>query len=181
MRRITKKKNRLLRKILRSGSSLLKAISKTCQLIFRCLLEQIFWEILFWLLTLGFAYLLAVWGIPHNIALYIAIATALGLLIFAVYISYKSYRKNKPARNRRKSELKLARWISRTLNARNSTQWHEYQDWLHDIMLSRRQLLDAKYPRWKVKLITYWRLSVFCVVVSVGKIKQVATSIRRSR
>ena len=41
------------------------------------------------------------------------------------------------------------------------------------MLLARRQLLDAKCPKWKVFLITYWRLSRFFMVVSLMRIKNV--------
>ena len=118
---------------------------------------------------------------PQNIASILAIAIALGLLIFAVCVLYKFNREKKPTKNKREGEIKLASRISRTFANQTSTEWNEYQDWLHDILLSRQQLLDAKCPLWKVKLITYRRLSMFCIVVTIAKVKQAALRIGRSR
>ena len=111
----------------------------------------------------------------------LAIAITLGLLLLAVYILYKLAPNNRSIRNKFRGEIRLARSISRTIAESKSTEWHEYQDWLHDILLARRQLLDAKHPQWKVSAITYWRLSVFCIVVGMSKLKQVTASIRKSR
>ncbi|MEM7595567.1 MAG: hypothetical protein AAF383_29380 [Cyanobacteria bacterium P01_A01_bin.83] len=179
-RRTYKKKNRLLRKLLRSCSSLLKAISKTITTLVRCLVEQILFEALFWITTLGLAYLFTVWGIQQDIAFYIAIAIVLGLFISAAYIMYKSYAQKKLTKHKRRGELKLAHLITQSLANQKSREWDEYQDWLHDIMLYRQQLLDEKRPRWQVSLITYWQLGVFGIVLLISKIKQVAAFVRRS-
>lgn len=169
--------NRLFRKMLRSSLLLAKAISKIISQALKFIVRQIFWETLFWVATLGLVYLLVNWGISQHIALYLAIAIILMMLVFAAYIVHKS----SPKKKETKGEVKLAHWIAQTFAHKSSTEWTEYQDWLHDILLSRRQLLDAKYPRWKVKLITYWRLSNFCLVVGINKIKQAAVSIKKSR
>lgn len=165
---------------MRSSLCLLKAIKQGMNLI-RFATEQLLLEVSLATLVIGLSYLFTVWGISLNIALLFAIAIVLGLFLFTVYVFYKLDRNQKPTVNKYRGETNLARLISRTVAKRKSVQWHEYQDWLHDIMLSRRQLLDHKCPQWKASLITYWRLSIFCVVVGMNKIKQVAFSIGRSR
>ena len=180
-RRTYSQTKRKLKKILRSSLCLLKATSKTIAMIFRSLAEYILLEAIFWVMTLGgIASLFIAFGMPQNIASILAIAISFGLFILALYILWKFEREKKQTRNKRESEIRLAVHISRTFANGTSTQWSEYQDWLHDILLARRQLLDAKCPQWKVKLITYHRLSVFCLVVGISKIKQVVR-IKRSR
>lgn len=176
----THSKNRLLRKILQSSLSLLKAIFQGSANLIRFATQQLLFELSLATLVIGLSYLFTTWEISLNIALILAIAITLGLFLFAVCIFYKLAGNKRPTANKYRGEIGLARLISQTVAERN-TQWHEYQDWLHDIMLSRRQLLDNKHPRWKVSLITYWRLSIFCVVVAINKVKQVAFSISRSR
>ena len=180
-RRTSSKKRRLLRKLLCSSSSLLQLTFKTITIVVRISIEYILFEAMFWFVTLGgLASLFIALGMPQNIASTLAIAIALGLLILALYIFCKFSQTTKPTKNKRAGEIKLASKISQTFAEQKSTEWHEYQDWLHDILLARQQLLDAKHPRWKVKLITYKRLSIFCIVVSVSKVKQIVASMRRS-
>lgn len=178
MRRILRSTSRLLRKILRSGLFLIKAISKTILIVVRCLIEQLLTEMLLMMGTLGVGYLLATIGISQTIAWYVAITIALGLLAIATYIMFSRRTKTLPKNNRR-GEIRLAQWVSRSFANQTSIEWNEYQDWLHDIMLSRRQLLADKHPRWQVKLITYRRLTAFLVIVGMSKLKQVVADLKR--
>jgi len=182
MRRGTSNIDRLLQKIYRSSLLLLNIVFKAIAIALMWLAEYMLTEIIFWFVTLGvFARLLITVGISPSIAYSFSIIFSLSLCAIAAYISYASYTKKKPARNKRQGEAGLAYKIGQNLDDGKSQQWHEYQDWLHDIMLSRRQLLDEQCPRWKVKLITYRRLGVFCAVVGMSKVRQVAVRIGRSR
>ena len=180
----TDSKNRLLsriRRILRFSLSLLKAIFKGSANLFQFGTKQLLFELSLATLVVGLSYLFTVWGISLNIALLLAIAIALGLFLVAIYILYKREPNQRLNVNKYRGEIGLARLISQTVAEKESAQWHEYQDWLHDIMLSRRQLLDGKCLQWKVSSITYWRLSIFCIVVAINKVKQATLNIKRLR
>lgn len=160
---------------------LLKRILRSCLFVLKVGLEA---EILNWTLfgTGGLLlYFFVTLGIPQNVALFLAIIIVLILLsLFILALNTLNNKKQKLTRSKTKGEIKLAQWITQTIANQNSTEWEEYQDWLHDILLSRQQLLDARYPRWQVSLITYKRLGEFWVVIGITKVKQVATSIWRS-
>ncbi|MEM8720832.1 MAG: hypothetical protein AAGE84_16305 [Cyanobacteria bacterium P01_G01_bin.39] len=166
---------RWLKKLLRSGLTLLKAITvgirKFCQFAVR----QILTEITLAILVIGFSYLLMAWGMPLNAAFILAIALT-SAIVAVVGIIWLKFSTN----SKLKGELRLSHLITKALTHETSREWDEYQDWLHDIMLSRHQLLDNQCPQWKVSLITYRRLSAFCIVVGISKVKHVAASIRRS-
>lgn len=132
-------------------------------------------------------------GISANLSWFLATCVFLALIILPTIVIFfvaliisdfssqpKTVKKNK-TRNKFKGEAKLAFWIAQFFSNKTSTEWTEYQDWLHDIFLARRQLLDAKCPRWKVTIVTYWRLSAFFVIVSLSKIKSLAVSVMRLR
>ena len=176
-----RRKNRLFKKIFRSGLYLLKAIARASGRFLKFGVSQLLLETLMGISILGFGFLLTSWGIPQNLALYIAIGTVLALLILAAFIYYNLYKSRKSSKTKLKGEAKLAYWIAQTFSHKASQEWVEYQDWLHDILLARRQLIDNKCPRWKVSLITYWRLSVLYVVVGLIKIKQVTARIMKLR
>ena len=99
------------------------------------------------------------------------------LLIGAASAVISSFKHKKTKR----AKVLLATWLAKTFLDRKSPEWSEYQDWLHDIFLARRQLLDAKCPKWKVTIITYWRLSTFLAIVTLAKIKNIAVSVMRLR
>lgn len=168
-------KNRLLSKVLRSSLSLLKAVLRESGRFLKFGIEYVLLEVFLAVFVIGLSYLFTSWGIPISAAFLLAISIMLGLFILTIYISFKFDNVGKL-----KEERRLAYWIAQICSRKSSTEWNEYQDWLHDIMLSRRQLLDVKCPPWKVKLITYRRLSAFCIVVVISKLRQVAASIRRS-
>lgn len=170
---ITKK--RLLSKMLRSSLSLLKAVLRESGKFLSFGIEYVLLEVFLALFVIGLSYLFTSWSIPLSVASVMAIGLTLILFILTVYISFKSNNISKP-----KGDLKLAHWIAQTFSSKSSPEWSEYQDWLHDILFSRGQLLDAKYPQWKVKLITYRRLSAFLIVVVISKLRQFASNIRRS-
>ena len=77
-----------------------------------------------------------------------------------------------------RGEENLANWIAQNLAQKAPREWDEYQDWLHDILLDRFQMLDQGYPVWKVRMITYWRLVGFCLIVSLTKLRRLAIRLR---
>ena len=144
-RRTSQTLRRWFRRLWRSSSFLWRMCSTTIFIAVRWLIEYVLFEAIFWFVTLGgLASLFIALGMPQNIASGLAIAIALGLLLLAVHISYTVSKKTKPTKNNREGEIKLAAWMSRLFADRKSTEWNEYQDWLHDILLARSQLLDAK-------------------------------------
>ena len=165
-----------LGKMLRLGYSLPKVKVKTIIRLFKLATKQLLLEISLAVSVIGFSYLFTSWGLPLNAAFLLAI----GMILCLIVMAFSLFSEPNSSANL-KGEVKLAQRIGQILTNRTSTEWDEYQDWLHDVMLSRQQLLDAKCPQWKVKLITYKRLSVFCIVVAISKVKQVTTSIWRSR
>lgn len=181
MHRRTSSKNRLLKKILEFSLSFVKAVVRTSRSFIRFATKQLLFELFLATVVIGLSYLFTIWGISQNIALWLAVAVVLGLLLVAIYIFSKLERNKRPNENKFRGEIGLAWWISQTFAEKKSTEWNEYQDWLHDILLSRRQLLDAKYPQWKVQLITYWRLWMFCIMMGIGRVKQMTVRIWRSR
>ncbi|MDJ0531901.1 MAG: hypothetical protein QNJ70_05280 [Xenococcaceae cyanobacterium MO_207.B15] len=119
----------------------------------------------------------------------VAIALSLILLLLILLVSAIAYTKhrnitNKVRRNsylRVRGEVKLADNIAQILATKSPREWEEYQDWLHDILLIRRQLLERHCPRWKVIILTYWRLFAFCVIISLIKLKRFASGARKIR
>ena len=169
-----------MNKLLHSSLSWLKAIVTKTVKFSAVIIGYISIEICFWLATLGIGYLFVSWGVSYSLANYAALALAIAVLISAV--SFKVWQKSKKhPKNYSKSKVRLANWIANYFADRTSPEWTEYQDWLHDILLARRQLLDAKSPRWKVFLITYWRLSGFLVIVSLAKMKNAVVTVMRLR
>lgn len=126
-------------------------------------------EICFWLMIFGI-------GLFYDITDYTIFA--LLIIVFALLVIFYNWQKSKKLKRGR---VKLAFWITQIFVDRESPEWAEYQDWLHDILLARRQLLDAKCPKWKVTIITYWRLSAFLIIVSLSKIKSLAVSVMKLR
>ena len=168
-----------LGKIFRSGYSLPKVAAKTMMKFFKFAIKQLLLEMSFAVLVIGFSYLFNSWGLPLNAAFAMAIAMTLCLICLLI-LALSLFSESNPD-GKSKVEVKLARRIGQILANRTSTEWNEYQDWLHDIMLSRQQLLNANYPRWQVKLITYRRLSAFCLIIVFSRIKQVTAKMWRSR
>ena len=171
---------RFLNGILRSSRDLLIVSILAIARFFQFAVGQLLLETFLAVSIIGFSYLFSSWGLSLHFALVLAIistiALTLSLAVLKAYVYSKLYTSSDS-----KEEIKLAKYISRTLTNKTSTEWNEYQDWLHDILLARRQLLDANCPQWKVKIITYRRLGVFCIVVGIGKVRQVATRIGRSQ
>ena len=163
-----------------SGLSLFKAIARLTIKFFKYALKYLVIEIFFGSLILGCAYILVSWGISADMSFYLALGTILticALLIVIGFVVNNTFKHQQP----KKVKIKLATWLANTFLDRTSLEWTEYQDWLHDIFLARRQLLETKCPRWKVNIITYWRLSAFFVIVSLARIKNIAVSVMRLR
>ncbi len=96
----------------------------------------------------AFAIALISLGMPSKIALYLSLVLA----VFSLVASFLAYRQqriitSRTARSRSSipatSEVKLANWIAQTLSTKAPQEWEDYQDWLHDILLTRSQLLSA--------------------------------------
>jgi len=134
----------------------------------------------------AFAIALIFLGMPSNIALYLSLVLAVFSLV-ASFLAYRQHRiiTSRTARSRSSipatSEVKLANWIAQTLSTKAPQEWEDYQDWLHDILLTRSQLLSNGYPVWKVTVITYWRLMGLCITVSLIKLRRLAIAARRLR
>ncbi|MBD1805885.1 hypothetical protein H6F98_10535 [Microcoleus sp. FACHB-SPT15] len=134
----------------------------------------------------GLAIALLSLGMSSNVAL----SLSLVLVIFSLLTTFLAYWQHQIIAKRRTKanssllitgEVKLADWIAQTLCAKASQEWEEYQDWLHDILLVRRQLLDSGSSRWKVTLLTYWRLIALCVTVTLIKLRRLVLAARRLR
>lgn len=170
----------LLRKIFKTTKKCLTntAIQKISHVVFSLFALLVYFTIdtFLWLgLSIGIPALLILWGISSGVADIIIVA----ILVLVLFL-LSNFGRLRAKQRQFGGEAKSAYWVAQNLSDSKPQQWEEYQDWLHDILLARRQLLDAKCPLWKVKLITYKRLSAFCVVVGVSKVKQVATRIGRS-
>ena len=151
-------------------------------------------KVLFYLICEGAVYtlililgaLLVNFGVPQSFAL----GTSIALVIATFIISYTTYRQHRiitrhSRKNRQhnslKGEVKFADAIAGTLSHNSPQEWEEYQHWLHDILLARRQLLASGTPRWKVTLITYWRLTALCITVSAIKLRRLVRTVRKLR
>lgn len=75
-------------------------------------------------------------------------------------------------------ELRLADRLAHWLRTRAPHEWQDYQDWLHDILLARRQLLQAGRAPWQVSLLTTWRLTTFCVTVGIITLRRWTQTLR---
>jgi hypothetical protein len=134
-------------------------------------------EIVLGIGSLAIALLLAKLGISEVMAI------ALGLVMTIILCAtvYSLFHRSKFKTSRQKSEVKFANWIVKTLFSQASSEWLEYQDWLHDILLARQQLLNRGCPSWKVTLITYWRLGALCTIVTSIKLRNAAIALLRWR
>ena len=174
MKRITKKLVNsffsLARSSLRIATASIKIIT---ELVRRVLKELLIETVLFGVglgLTMFFSYL----GVPNRLALGLSIV----ILICILSVCFSYFHKSKLAKNKVKGEEKLADWIAQTLAQKAPQEWEEYQDWLHDILLDRFQMLDRGFPVWKVRMITYGRLTGFCVTISLIKLRRLAIRFR---
>lgn len=143
-------------------------------------------------LTIEFAAYIAIGAvaialISLGVASHVALTVSLVLVVLSLVGSFLAYRQhriitNRPAKSfysRVQGDVKFADWIARLLSTKAPQDWEEYQDWLHDILLARRQLLDRDVPHSKVTLVTYWRLVGLCITVTSIKLKRMAIAARR--
>ncbi|NET91463.1 MAG: hypothetical protein F6K45_25845 [Kamptonema sp. SIO1D9] len=131
----------------------------------------------------GIAIALISFGIATDVALWLSLAL-LVLILLVSYLVYQQHRRitsqpKKYSYFRVRGEVKLADWIARIVSTKAPREWTEYQDWLHDLLLNRRQLLEKGESRLRVTALTYWRLMGFCITVSAIKLKRLAVSHRR--
>ncbi len=178
-----KSKNKLFNRMWRSSLSLFKAILGILKGFSQRAVVEILFEICIFVQPLVYVYLFTSWGIPLSVAWIVAIIATIAssIILLTIVGSVINKLHESSESTKLKAEVWLARWIAEVLANRSASEWTEYQDWLHDILLKRRQLIDARHPRWRVSLITYWRLSVFCLVVAASKIKQVTFSLLKLR
>ena len=177
---------KLLRKIRRSSMSFLKGVLKILREFTKLATTHLLMEICIAIPPLVFVHLFTSWGMSQGVAWLMAIpATIILFISIFAFLAIVGSMINKlyelPKSDEQKSNVKFAYWIATILADLSAPEWNEYQDWLHDVLLARRQLLDSKSPKWKVTLITHWRLSTFCLVVIVDRIKQVASGILKLR
>ena len=125
-------------------------------------------------------------GLPS----YVALGLSIGFVILSFTVSFLAYRQHRRITRRSvttdaspiiKGDVKLADWIAQILATKAPQEWEEYQDWLHDILLDRRQRLDEGDPHWRVTALTYWRLTGLCITVSLIKLRRLAIAARRMR
>ncbi|MGK7952142.1 MAG: hypothetical protein AB4368_26000 [Xenococcaceae cyanobacterium] len=184
MGRIKKKPLDSFLMILRSSLKIFKTFSKITAELLRRGIKELLVELALFGIGLGLSVILSFFGLSNSFALGLSISI---VIIFCILcIRFFSPRQSRLARrealgtapNRLKGEEKLADWIAQTLTRKAPQEWEEYQDWLHDILLARLHLLDRGYPLWKVRMITYGRLTVFCLTVILIKLRRLATSLR---
>lgn len=166
--------------LLNLSLSWLKAIARMIVRFLKFALDCLLTEILLGGIILGFSYIFVSWGISSAVAFNLALATLLTICILLI-VTISFFNSAFKHQQSKKVKIKLATWLAKTFVDRTSPEWTEYQDWLHDIFLARRQLLDAKCPSWKVTILTYWRLCAFLAIVTLAKIKNMASSVMRLR
>jgi ABC-type transport system involved in cytochrome bd biosynthesis fused ATPase/permease subunit len=178
MRRTQQRHTAPFSRIIRFTLRLVKAIAKA-----------------FTYLTLEFAVYIAIGGlaialVSLGVSINVALNLSLVLVVFSLVMSFLAYRQHRIIKSRPtkansplpvRGEVKLADWIAQTLSTKAPQEWEDYQDWLHDILLARRQLLDHGYPVWKVTGMTYWRLIGLCITVALIKLRRLALAARRLR
>ncbi|GAB4538482.1 MAG: hypothetical protein Tsb0014_28110 [Pleurocapsa sp.] len=142
-------------------------------------IKAIIVELITAIATFILAIMLNAWGISDHIAIILGLILSVAGVIFCWSI-FNRQRKQSQS-DHKVGEIRLACWIARTLHTQASREWEEYQDWLHDILLARRQLLNSGYPVWKVALITYWRLGVLFVTVNIVKLRKIAIAATKWR
>ncbi|MBE9129280.1 MULTISPECIES: hypothetical protein [unclassified Coleofasciculus] len=140
-------------------------------------ITQVFAKALVWLavefsgylIFFGLGLALVMLGVPTNIASWLSLVLLILLGAFILGVSYPLL----------KGEVRFANWIARILSNKTPQVWEDYQDWLHDILLNYRQLLESGAPRWQVTIVTYWRLTRFCITVGTLKLKRLVIAARR--
>ena len=173
----------------KSNNSLLKSLFSQLRLVLiriPKILLYLICEGAIYALILIIGVLLVKFGIPQAFALGLSIALVIATLVIS-YTTIRQHRiitrrsrKNRP-HNSVKGEVRFADAIAKMLSQNSPREWEEYQDWLHDILLARRQLIASGIAKWKVTLITYWRLTTLCVTVSVIKLRRFTRTVRKLR
>ena len=178
MRRIKKKLTNSFSGLVRSSLRIVKASIKIITELFRRGVKELLLEIILFGVGFGLTIFFSYLGVSNRLALGLSLVIVILICILAIRFFYS--RKSKLARSRSKvrGEEKLADWIAQTLAQKAPQEWEEYQDWLHDILLARLQLLDRGFPVWKVRIITYGRLTGFCVTISLIKLRRLAIRFR---
>lgn len=169
----------VIKKIINSFSSLARSILHIVQASINIIsklflrgVQELLLEILLFGLGLGLTFLFSSWGISNSLALGFSIVIVILICIFSIRFFFFS--KSKLVKKKVRGEEKLANWIAQNFAQKAPKEWNEYQDWVHDILLDRFQMLDRGYPVWKVRIITYWRLIRFCLIVSLIKLRRLA-------
>ena len=182
MERITKKLINSCSNLARSSLRIVKATIVSIGQLFLWGVKELILEAALFGLGFGLAILFSSLGVSNSLALGLSVIILICILAVSFIASRQSKLSSKrtltTARTQVRGEEKLADWIAQTLAQKAPQEWEEYQDWLHDILLARLQLLDRGYPVWKVRMITYWRLTRFCITVSLIKLKRLAISLR---
>ena len=173
----------------KSNNSLLKSLFSQLRLVLigiPKILLYLICEGAIYALILIIGVLLVKFGIPQAFAL----ALSITLIIATFVISYTTIRQHRiitrrSRKNRQhnsvKGEVRFADSIAKILSQNSPREWEEYQDWLHDILLAHRQLIASGVAKWKVTLITYWRLTALCVTVSAIKLRRFTRIVRKLR
>lgn len=185
MRRITKKLINSFFILLRSSLRIVKSNIEIIYRFFLTVIKYLLTEIIASLFILGLTVIFTYLGFSNSFALGLSIAIIilsclLSTYFFALHKSKLTRRRRTliTTRTQRRREEKLAHWIGKTLAQKAPKEWEEYQDWLHDILLDRWQMIERGLPRWKVRTITYWRLIGFCFMVGLIKLRRMVIRYR---
>ncbi len=176
-----------MRRIKKKSSSKFSGFLQFCLGVIRAIKKGILWMIaeqLIFVMVLGFAFIFHSLGASDNLALVLSICLLIFVLILILILVIKFFPHHKPKRvvsSQLRGEEKLANWISRNLEQKAPQEWEEYQDWLHDILFDRFQLLERGFPAWKVRIITYWRLVRLSITVSLIKLRRLANVVKKLR
>ncbi|MGK7936983.1 MAG: hypothetical protein AB4206_14495 [Xenococcaceae cyanobacterium] len=182
---IIKKLTNSFSSLVRSSLRIVKASLKILAQLFWRGVTELLWEIVLFGVGLGLAFIFHSLGASNSLAFGLSIVTLIliGILVaigfFCLFQSKLSRRRTLTnVRTKVRGEEKLANWMAQTLAQKAPQEWEEYQDWLHDILLDRFQLLDRGFPVWKVRIITYWRLTGFCLIVGLTKLRRLVIRLR---
>lgn len=181
---IIKKLTNSFSSLVRSSLRIVKASLKILAQLFWRGVTELLWEIVLFGVGLGLAFIFHSLGASNSLAVGLSLVIVISIAILAIRFFF--FRKSKLARSRTlittstkvRGEEKLANWMAQTLAQKAPQEWEEYQDWLHDILLARLQLLDRGFPVWKVRIITYWRLTGFCLIVGLTKLRRLVIRLR---
>ena len=168
---------RYFRKLSCKLTTAFNAIIRLLKKIVKALLYELTAEIILAIGSFGFALLFAKLGIPDLVAIAVGFVITV-ILGITVYILFE---RPKLKTTRRSNEVKFAYCIAKYLSNQASDEWSEYQDWVHDILLARYQLLEQGCPSWKAAWITFWRLGGLCIVVGLIRLRKIATTVMKWR